>query len=75
MFAQDTELTGYFKLKLWVEADGADDMDLFTTLEKFDKAGELVNFYYVTRFTFGHAAHGWLRVSHRELDPMRSRSG
>ena len=72
-FAEDTELTGYFKLKLWVEADGADDMDLFAAVQKWDTAGELVNFYYITRFRFGHAAHGWLRVSHRELDAERSK--
>ncbi len=71
-FSEDTELTGYFKLKLWVEAEGADDMDLFAAVQKFDAAGELVNFYYITRFRFGHAAHGWLRVSHRELDEARS---
>ncbi len=71
-FTQDTELTGYFKLKLWVEAEGADDMDLFAAVQKLDAAGELVNFYYITRFRFGHAAHGWLRVSHRELDEARS---
>ncbi len=71
-FTEDTELTGYFKLKLWVEADGADDMDLFTAVQKIDAAGELVNFYYITRFTFGHAAHGWLRVSQRELDEAKS---
>ena len=72
IFSEDTELTGYFKLKLWVEAEGADDMDLFAAVQKFDTAGELVNFYYITRFRFGHAAHGWLRVSHRELDLGRS---
>ena len=72
-FAKDTELTGYFKLKLWVEAEGADDMDLFAAVQKFDTAGELVNFYYITRFRFGHAAHGWLRVSHRELDQAKSK--
>ena len=72
VFEQDTELTGHFKLKLWVEAEGADDMDLFAAVQKFDAAGELVNFYYITRFRFGHAAHGWLRVSHRELDEARS---
>jgi uncharacterized protein len=71
-FAQDTELTGYFKLRLWVEAEGADDMDLFTAVQKLNADGELVNFYYITRFKFGHAAHGWLRVSHRELDLERS---
>jgi putative CocE/NonD family hydrolase len=72
-FAQDTELTGYFTLKLWVEAEGADDMDLFASVQKFDAAGALVNFYYITRFKFGHAAHGWLRVSHRELDVAKSK--
>ncbi len=72
-FAEDTELTGYFKLKLWVEAEGADDMDLFAAVQKFDAVGALVNFYYITRFKFGHAAHGWLRVSHRELDPAKSK--
>ncbi|WP_310533309.1 CocE/NonD family hydrolase [Novosphingobium sp.] len=71
-FTEETELTGYFKLKLWVEAEGADDMDLFAAVQKFDAAGELVNFYYITRFRFGHAAHGWLRVSHRELDEAKS---
>jgi predicted acyl esterase len=71
-FETETELTGYFKLKLWVEAEGADDMDLFAAVQKLDAAGELVNFYYITRFRFGHAAHGWLRVSHRELDQERS---
>lgn len=72
VFEEDTELTGYFKLKLWVEAEGADDMDLFAAVQKFDRAGEMVNFYFITRFRFGHAAHGWLRVSHRELDPVKS---
>ena len=47
-------------------------MDLFTAVQKFDADGKLVNFYYITRFTFGHAAHGWLRASHRELDAARS---
>ena len=71
-FTEDTELTGHFALKLWVEARGSDDMDLFTAVQKIDSAGELVTFYYLTRFTFGHAAHGWLRASHRELDEERS---
>lgn len=71
-FDRDTELTGYFKLKLWVEAEAADDMDLFVAVQKLDAAGDIVTFYYITRFTFGHAAHGWLRVSRRELDEAKS---
>ena len=72
-FETDTELTGYFKLRLWVEADGAEDMDLFASVQKLNAAGQLVNFYYITRFRFGHAAHGWLRVSRRALDEAKSK--
>ena len=70
---RDTELTDHFKLKLWVEASGCDDMELFAAVQKLDAAGELVNFYYITRFHFGYAAHGWLRASRRELDAAHSR--
>lgn len=34
-FDRDTELTGYMKLKLWVAALEADDMDLFVAVKKF----------------------------------------
>ena len=34
-FNRDTELTGYMKVKLWVSAENADDMDLFVTVKKF----------------------------------------
>jgi uncharacterized protein len=34
-FDQDTELTGYMKVKLWVAAEDADDMDLFLMVKKF----------------------------------------
>jgi predicted acyl esterase len=34
-FDEDTELTGYMKLKLWVSAESADDMDLFVMVKKF----------------------------------------
>ncbi|KAJ5759688.1 hydrolase CocE/NonD family protein [Penicillium odoratum] len=30
------EFTGYIKLRLWMEARGSDDMDVFTTLSKYD---------------------------------------
>ena len=38
-FEQDTVLVGYPKAHLWVEARGADDMDLFVLLQKLDKWG------------------------------------
>lgn len=67
-FPQTTELTGPMKLKLWVEADGADDMDLFVGVQKLDAAGQLVPFSFLNALEDGPVALGWLRVSHRELD-------
>lgn len=72
IFDAATELTGYMKLKLWVEADGADDMDLFVTVDKVDRTGDRVPFATQTLYETGPVAFGWLRASHRELDEERS---
>src|SRR5215472_8567412 len=69
-FAQDTELTGYMKLRLWVEADGSDDMDLFVVVQKLDEQGLFLPCYAAGHIHNG--APGGLRVSHREFDPERS---
>ena len=69
-FDEDTELTGYMKLRLWVEANGADDMDLFITIRKLDEKGE-----FLPAIGLGEphpGCPGKLRVSHRELDEKRS---
>jgi predicted acyl esterase len=71
-FATDTELTGHMKLKLWVATSEGDDMDLFVAVQKLDAKGEQVTFTYFSIFVDGPVAMGWLRVSHRELDPKRS---
>ena len=71
-FAADTEVTGTAKLMLWVEADGADDMDLYVGLSKLDRSGEEVFMPGYNDVEDGHLASGWLRVSHRELDTERS---
>ena len=71
-FDEKTELTGYMKLKLWVQADGSDDMDLFVAIEKIDRAGYLVPFAFFGNHDDGPVALGWLRVSHRELDEEKS---
>jgi predicted acyl esterase len=71
-FENKTELTGYMKLKLWVEADGSDDMDLFVAIEKIDRAGYIVPFPFFGNHDDGPVALGWLRVSHRELDEEKS---
>ncbi len=71
-FARETELTGYAKLKLWISTDGSDDADIFVAVQKLDTRGEVVNFPYFTLQNDGQTTHGWLRVSHRELDKHRS---
>ncbi|MFB7031966.1 MULTISPECIES: CocE/NonD family hydrolase [unclassified Streptomyces] len=38
-FERETVLVGYPKAHLWVEADGADDMDLFLLVQKLDAYG------------------------------------
>jgi predicted acyl esterase len=72
VFDRQIELTGYFKLRLWAETDGADDMDLFVGLEKLDRQGRVVPFTFYALFEDGPLALGWLRASHRALDAGRS---
>ncbi|HJD75132.1 MAG TPA: CocE/NonD family hydrolase [Bacteroides reticulotermitis] len=38
-FDKETVMVGYPKVHLWVEADGADDMDLFILIQKLDVHG------------------------------------
>lgn len=72
-FTEDTEITGHASLKLWVEAEGSDDIDLFVALQKIDAAGEPVGFTFYAFYENGPIALGWLRASHRALDLERSR--
>jgi uncharacterized protein len=72
VFEEQTELTGHMRLRLWVEARGSDDMDLFVALQKVDRSGEVVGFPFLNAHEDGPVALGWLRVSHRELDAERS---
>jgi predicted acyl esterase len=66
----DLEITGPLAASFWVSSS-SEDMDLFLTLRHFDAAGNEV-------METGQqgapvpVAKGWLRVSHRELDPARS---
>ncbi|MBR2702027.1 MAG: hypothetical protein IKE77_08085, partial [Erysipelotrichaceae bacterium] len=66
-FKEDTELTGYMWLRLWVEADGHDDMDMFVNIQKADSQG---NWLPWTTLNEPHpGAWGKMRVSRRELWP------
>ncbi|MGE6376884.1 CocE/NonD family hydrolase [Peribacillus muralis] len=69
---EDMELTGNMKLKLWVSTDDTDDMDLFIGIKKFDRQGNEVFLPDFNHLEEGQVASGWLRVSHRELDPVKS---
>ena len=69
-FEEETEITGFVKLRLWVQADGADDMDLFARIVKLDKHGQPL-FHNSIGFQYS-GPDGRLRVSHRQLDPDKS---
>ena len=68
-FDSETEITGFLKLKLWVEAQGANDADLFIRLFKLDEHGEKL---YATKGNKYSGPNGRLRVSHRAMDPEKS---
>ena len=69
-FDEDTELTGYMKLRLWVEAEDADDMDLFVAIQKLDGDGKFIPTSIIGAPHPGTV--GRLRVSLRALDEERS---
>ncbi len=72
-FDKETELTGYMKLRLWVEADGSNDMDLYVFVQKLDAQGNLLMAPTIPNVLPDfRGPSGRLRVSHRELDPKRS---
>jgi predicted acyl esterase len=71
-FERDTELTGYMSLRLWVEAAGANDMELAVSVEKQDPNGKPFLQTLGEGMSGVVAATGLLRVSHRELDKRRS---
>jgi len=72
-FAEAVEFTGAAKLHVWVSTSDGDDLDLFVVLKKFDERGREVFFSGYNGFRKDAVAKGWLRVSHRALDPSRSR--
>lgn len=68
-FEDEAEFTGPVALKLFVSSTNT-DLDIFATLRLFDPNGKEV------RFVGAHedvpVARGWLRASHRKLDPTKS---
>ena len=70
-FAADTEFTGPVAAKLFVSTSTV-DMDLFLTLRVFDPQGGEVTFVGAND-PQAPVSQGWLRVSQRKLDSVRSR--
>ena len=68
--AEDTELAGYMKLGLRVSSTST-DMDIFATLRVMDEHGKDV-LYHSTTSQASPVTLGFLKVSHRKLDPARS---
>jgi uncharacterized protein len=68
---QDTEFTGPLAAKIFASSSTT-DIDLFVTLQAFSPEGKEVE-YQGTIDPHSPLAQGWLRASHRKLDPVLSR--
>jgi putative CocE/NonD family hydrolase len=66
----DLEVTGPLAASFWVSSS-SEDMDLFLTLRHFDADGSEI-METGQQGTPVPVAKGWLRASHRELDPGRN---
>ena len=66
-------MTGPVKLKLWISSN-VDDADLFVVLRDVGPDGGEVTYPGIQPGGGSRvaAAYGWLRLSHRKLDPARS---
>jgi len=67
---RDLEFAGPLKAKLFV-ACSKPDMDLFATVQAFDPRGKEITFFAADEPKMP-VSQGWLRVTHRKLDPRRS---
>jgi len=78
-FDEDVELSGYMKLRVWVEArpgkkaqKAPDDMALFIAVNKLDRDGNSVHFNGSVGNRRDMVTRGDCKVSRRELDPAES---
>jgi putative CocE/NonD family hydrolase len=68
---EDTEVTGPLMLNLWVSSS-TEDMDIMVTLRNIDAEGKDVSEVGQQGQSVPAVTKGWLRASHRKLDPARS---
>jgi uncharacterized protein len=69
--AEDTEVTGPLVFKIWVSST-SEDMDIFVTIRNIDPDGTDVCEVGQHGQPVPCVTKGWLRASHRKLDPGRS---
>jgi putative CocE/NonD family hydrolase len=68
----DTEITGPMAMRLFVDVQGSDDVDLFVGVEKW-RGREYVPFEGSYGFGRDRITSGWLKASMRALDEAHSR--
>lgn len=66
-FSSPTEITGTARLHLNLSISEGSDADLFVTLQKLDRDGNMVHFPYHSFINDGYVAWGWLKASKRKL--------
>ena len=78
-FDADTEVTGYMKLKLWVEARATDpgdpvpdDLIVCCFIDKLDRSGRPVRFYGTAGQDQDAVSRGYGRAKRRALDHAKS---
>jgi len=78
-FTEDTELSGYMMLKVWMEArpendrdTSPDDMAMFIAVNKLDRDGNTVHFNGSVGNNKDMVTRGYCKVSRRELDLVES---
>ena len=78
-FTEDTELSGYMMLRVWVEVRpekageiSPDDMVMFIAVNKLDRDGNGVHFNGSVGINQDMITRGWCKASRRELDPDES---
>lgn len=75
VFPSRTEITGDSSLKLFVQTLQLPDTDLHVAIQKIGTDGKEYKFFHQTQKPEASAGHGWLRASHREKHPEKSRPG
>ncbi|MEM6351103.1 MAG: CocE/NonD family hydrolase [Cyanobacteria bacterium P01_D01_bin.14] len=78
-FTEDTELTGYMKLRLWIETrsknigqDPPDDIGLYVAVNKLSRDKKSVYFYGSVGSSQDMVTRGYATASLRALDPIES---